>query len=203
VRFQETTYRPLFGRILSVAIAVLGAGAVASSVVAGDPLFALRSVAPIGLIVTLVFAAFWFPSVSVRADEIEVRNVFSTHHVPWAAIRRIDTKWALALETDRGTVSAWASPAPGRYSIIGTTRGDVTGTASSARAAGSSVRPGDALSTPSGAIAHVIRTHWEELRDDDLLDAPGTGTGSGRVPHTTLIVTCVVLAVATAVSILL
>jgi hypothetical protein len=203
VRFQETTYRPLFGRILSVAIAVLGAGAVASSVVAGDPLFALRSVAPIGLIVTLVFAAFWFPSVSVRADEIEVRNVFSTHHVPWAAIRRIDTKWALALETDRGTVSAWASPAPGRYSIIGTTRGDVTGTASSARAAGSSVRPGDALSTPSGAIAHVIRTHWEELRDDDLLDAPGTGTGSRRVPHTTLIVTCVVLAVATAVSILL
>lgn len=203
MRFQETTYRPLFGRILSVVIAVLGVGAVASSVVAGDPLFVLRSVAPIGLIVTLVFAAFWFPSVSVRADEIEVRNVFSTHHVPWAAIRRIDTKWALALETDRGTVSAWASPAPNRYSIIGTTRGDVTGTAASARAAGSSIRPGDALSTPSGAIAHVIRTHWEELRDDDLLDAPGEGTGSRRVAHVSLIVTCGVLAVATALSILL
>lgn len=203
MRFQQTTYRPLFGRILSVVIAVLGVGAVVSSLVAGDPLFAVRSLAPIGLIVTLVFAAFWFPSISVRSDEIEVRNVFSTHHVPWAAIRRIDTKWALALETDRGTVSAWASPAPGRYSVIGMTRGDVTRTASSARAAGSSIRPGDALSTPSGAIAHVIRTHWEELRDDGLLDEPGTGTGPRRVPHLTLIVTCAVLAVATALSILL
>jgi hypothetical protein len=203
VRFQQTTYRPLFGRILSVVIGVLGLGAIGSSVVAGDPLFALRSVAPIGLIVTLVFAAFWFPSVSVRADEIEVRNVFSTHHVPWEAIRRVDTKWALALETDRGTVSAWASPAPGRYSIIGTTRGDVTRTASSARAAGASIRPGDSLSTASGAIAHVIRTHWEELRDDGLLDEPDTGTGSRREPHVALIVTCAVLAVATAFSVLL
>lgn len=203
MRFQQTTFRPLFGRILSVVIAVLGVVAVASSFVAGDPVFALRSLAPIGLIVTLVFAAFWFPSVSVRDVEIEVRNVFSTHHVPWAAIRRIDTKWALALETDRGTVSAWASPAPGRYSILGMTRGDVKGTASSARAAGASIRPGDSLSTASGAIAHVIRTHWEELRDDGLLDEPGADTGSRRVPHVALIVTCVVLAAAAAISILL
>lgn len=203
MRFQPTTYRPLFGRILAVVIAVIGVGAVVSSFVAGQPWFAVRSIAPIALIVTLVFAAFWFPSVSVRPDEIEVRNVFSTHHVPWPAIRRIDTKWALALETDRGTVSAWASPAPGRYSILGTTRGDVLGTASSARAAGGSVRPGDALSTPSGAIAHVIRTHWEELRDDGLLDAPGANTGSRRVPHLKLILTCAVLVVATTLSVLL
>ena len=203
MRFQQTTYRPLFGRILSVVIAVLGVGAVVSSLAAGDPLFALRSVSPIALLVTLVFAAFWFPSVSVRSDEIEVRNVFSTHHVPWAAIRRIDTKWALTLETDRGTVSAWASPAPGRYSIIGTTRGDVTRTASSARAAGASIRPGDALSTASGAIAHVIRTHWEELRDDGLLDEPRAGTGSRRDPHVALIVTCAVLVVASAISVLI
>lgn len=203
MRFQQTTFRPLFGRILAVVMAVLGVAAVVSSVVAGDPLFALRSVAPIGLLVTLVFAAFWFPSVSVREDEIEVRNVFSTHHVPWAAIRRIDTKWALELVTDRGTVSAWASPAPGRYSVLSTTRGDVTRTASSARAAGASIRPGDSLSTASGALAHVIRTHWEELRDDGLLDEPGSGTGTRREAHVALIVTCIVLAVATAVSVLL
>lgn len=203
MRFQPTTYRPIFGRILSVVIAALGGVAVASSFVAGDPVFALRSIAPVGLIVTLVFAAFWFPSVGVGPDEIEVRNVFSTQHVPWAAIRRIDTKWALELVTDRGTVSAWASPAPGRYSVLTTTRGDVTGTASSARAAGASIRPGDSLSTASGALAHVIRSHWEELRDDGLLDEPGTGAGPRRVPHVALIVTCAVLAVATAVSLLL
>lgn len=203
MRFQETTFRPLFGRILAVVIGILGVGAVVASLAAGQPEAALRSVAPAGLVVALTFAAFWFPAVSVRSDGITVRNVFTTSHVPWSAIRRIDTKWSLALETDRGTVSAWASPAPGRYSILGMTRGDVRGTASSARAAGASIRPGDSLSTASGAIAHVIRTHWEELRDDDKLDAPNAGTGPRREVHVATIVTCVVLAAATVASLLL
>lgn len=203
MRFQETTFRPLFGRILSVVIGVLGAGGVVAGFVTSDPVATLRTVAPVALVVVLTFAAFWLPHVAVREDEIEVRNVFTTSHVPWAAIRRIDTKWALSLETDRGTVSAWASPAPGRHSVFAMTRGDVRGTASSAHAAGASIRPGDSLSTASGAIAHVIRTHWEQLRDDGLLDAPQSGTGPRRETHVALLVTCGVLLIASILSFVL
>lgn len=203
MRFHETTFRPLFGRILAVVIAVLGVVAIASTIVEGDLGFALRSLGPVGLVVALTWAAFWSPRVAVREDEIEVRNVFSTSFVPWGAIRRIDTKWSLALVTDRGTVGAWASPSPGRYATLGMSRGDVQGTSASARAAAGTIRPGDALNTDSGAVAHVIRTHWEQLRDDDLLDAPNAGTGPRRVPHVATIAIVGTTVVATALSFLL
>lgn len=203
MRFQETTFRPLFGRVLAVVIAVLGVIAIASSFITSEFTQALRVVAPTVLVVVLTFAAFWFPHVSIRRDNVEVGNVFSTSVVPWTAIRRIDTKWALALETDAGTVSAWASPAPGRYATLGMAPGDVRGTRSSARAAEGSVRPGDALNTDSGAIAHVIRSHWEELRDDGLLDEPNAGTGARRRVHTRLLAGVGVLVIASALSILL
>lgn len=193
----------MFGRILAVAVAALGILAIVTTAVAGDLGWVLRSLSPIALVVVLTFATFWLPAVSVRADEIEVRNIFTTSHVPWPAIRRIDTKWALALETDTGTVNAWASPAPGRHSVLGMSRGDVRGTASSARAAGASIRPGDSLSTATGAIAHVIRTHWEELRDDGLLDEPNSGTGARREVHRALLIVIAVLAVATVLSLVL
>lgn len=203
MRFRESTFRPLFGRILAVVIAVLGLVAIGSTLIEGDLVSTLRVVAPVGLVVMLTFAAFWFPHVTVREEAIEVANVFSTWQVPWAAIRRIDTKWALALITDRGTVSAWASPAPGRYATLGMTRGDVRSAASSARAAEGSIRPGDSPTTESGAVAHVIRTHWEQLRDDDLLAPPNAGPGPRRQWHVVTLVATAVLLVATVLSVTL
>lgn len=203
MRFAETTFRPLFGRILAVVIGVLGLAGTVLTALTVDPLSALRVAAPTGLVVVLVFAAYWFPKVAVRQDEVEVRNVFATFHVPWAAIRRIDTKWSLTLETDAAKVTAWASPAPGRHATFWMTRGDVRATRDSARAAAGSIRPGDSLQSESGAAAHVIRTHWEQLRDDDLLDPPGTGTGARRELHIATIVATVVLAVATVLSLTL
>lgn len=203
MRFPESTFRPLFGRILAVVIAVAGLAGIVSTAVAADLVTTLRVAAPTGLLVVLVVAAYWFPGVAVREDEIEVRNVFTTFHVPWGAIRRIDTKWALTLVTDTAKVTAWASPAPGRHATLWMTRGDVRGARESARAAEGSIRPGDALQSESGAVAHVIRTHWEQLRDDDLLDAPGAGTGPRRELHVATIVASAVLAVATVLSLVL
>jgi hypothetical protein len=51
------------------------------------------------------------------------------------------------------------------------TESDARRVAESARAAGGSIRPGDSLSSSSGAAAHVIRLRWEELRDEGLFDA--------------------------------
>src|SRR5690606_33349577 len=100
--------------------------------------------------------------------EVTVRNVFRTVHVPWQAIQRIDTKYALTLYTAEGKIAVWASPAPNRYSQFTTSRGDMA-VAESARAASGSIRPGDALNTESGAAAHVSRRPGEDLRDDGWL----------------------------------
>lgn len=203
MRFSETTFRPVFGRVLAGVVAALGAATVVVTALEGDVVQVLRVVPPVALVVLLVFAAFWLPGVTVRESGIEVRNVFSTFHVAWSSIRRIDTKWALTLVTDARTVNAWASPAPGRYASLGMTRGDVRGAAESARAAEGSIRPGDSLASESGAVAHVIRTHWEELRDDDRLDPPNAGTGPRREPHVATIVASAVLLVATVLTLAL
>jgi hypothetical protein len=198
MRFAETTFRPLFGRILAVVVAVAGVAGIVSTALAADVETTLRVAAPTGLVVVLVVAAYWFPRVEVREDEVEVRNVFTTFHVPWGAIRRIDTKWSLTLLTDTVRVTAWASPAPGRHATLWMTRGEAQAPRESAKAGG--IRPGDSLQSESGAVAHVIRTHWEQLRDDDLLDAPNTGTTPRRELHVATIVATAVLAVATVLS---
>ncbi|MGV3714078.1 PH domain-containing protein [Pseudolysinimonas sp.] len=200
MRFQETTFRPLFGRILSVVIGVLGVASIVVTFFEADLGLTLRTASVVGLVVVLTFAGFWFPGVAVREEAVEVRNVFTTSVVPWGAIRRIDTKWALALTTDRGTVNAWASPAPGRYATLSMTKGDVRRAADSGRAAEGSIRPGDSPTTESGAVALVIRTHWEQLRDDDLLDPPNAGTGPTRRVHVITVVATLVLLVATVLS---
>jgi hypothetical protein len=68
---------------------------------------------------------------------------------------------------------------------------------------GAGIRPGDLLDSPSGAVAFVIRRHWEELRDDGLLDA-GAETGSvSRVAHWPTITTIALLVVASVLGVLL
>jgi hypothetical protein len=200
VRFAPTTFRPVFGRVLAVVVAVIVLLGLGGFVVVGDWLTLSRFAWGPLLIAVGAFAMFWFPSISVAEHEVTVRNVFSTTHVPWPAIQRVDTKWALTLyvsdenRPEGRKVAAWASPAPNRYAAqVGASKD----TKLAARGQGGAIRPGDLLETPSGAVAFVIRSHWEDLREQGLLDAgvePGSVT---RDWHWPVIVTMGLLAVAT------
>ena len=151
------------------------------------------------LLIAVAYALFWRPSLDIAERAITVRNVFNTVTVPWPAIQRIDTKYALTLYTREGTVAAWASPAPNRYASH-------SAAASDARLASNgmgAVRPGDLLSTGSGAAAFVIRRHWEELRDDGLLDASYEAGSVRRDIHWPVIIVLGVLLVATVLGIAL
>jgi hypothetical protein len=174
MRFAPTSYRPAFGRVLTVVVALVAAAGLAGFVVSGDWLGLARYGWGLVLLAALAFALFWLPRLDIAEHEITVRNVFTTLHVPWPAVQRVDTKYALTLYTTGGKVTAWASPAPNRYSgQVGMSRD-----ASLAAEAGiANPRPGDLLSTQSGAAAYVIRRHFEDLREAGLLDAgvePGT-----------------------------
>ncbi|WP_309615621.1 PH domain-containing protein [Salinibacterium sp.] len=199
MRFAPTSFRPVFGRVLSVVVAIIAVFGLAGFIVAGDGEGLARYGWGMLLMVALAYALFWRPSLDIAEQAITVRNVFSTVTVPWAAIQRIDTKYALTLYTREGTIAAWASPAPNRYASH-------NAAASDARLASNgmgAVRPGDLLSTGSGAAAFVIRRHWEELREDGLLDA-GSDTGNMRRDiHWPVIIVLGVLTVATVLGIAL
>ena len=168
MRFQPARFRPAFGRVLTIVIAVIALGALIGFIVAADIGGLLRSGWWLILLAAVTWAMFWRPEVEVLENEVTVRNPLSTWHVPWPAIERIDTKWALTLYTPSGRIEAWAAPSSGRFTVF-TLGPEDTRVTETARLAGS-IRPGDTLSSESGAAANHIRRHWELLRDDGLLD---------------------------------
>lgn len=170
MKFTPATFRPAFGRVLSVIVAIVAVAALVSLAVTSGADGVLRFGWAYAFAAAVCWAIFWRPMIHVAEDLITVRNVFRTHGVPWPAIRRIDTRYSLTLETAERTISVWAAPAPSRHSVLGISRDDIGTVRESARIAGS-IRPGDAPGTASGAPAFVIRSRWEDLRDDDLLDA--------------------------------
>jgi PH (Pleckstrin Homology) domain-containing protein len=199
MRFAATRFRPTFGRALSVVVAVIVAATLIGFAAAGDWNSLARYGGGLLLAVATAVALYWLPSLDVAEHEITVRNVFSTVHVPWPAIQRIDTKYALTLYTPAGKVTAWASPAPNRYAAQASSAVDAR---LAAGASGTHPRPGDLPDTTSGAAAFVIRRHWEQLNEDGHLDAPVIEAGTlRREIHWATIAVLTALTVATVVGI--
>jgi len=169
MRFAPTTFRPAFGRVLAVLMCVLALAGIVGFIATGDGAGLLRYRWILLLLAAVAVALFWSPSLDIAEHEITVRNVFSTVHVPWPAIQRIDTKYALTLYTLGGKVTVWASPAPNRYASQRSSAADARLAAS---VSGTNPRPGDLPDTLSGAAALVIRSHWEDLRAAGHLNAP-------------------------------
>jgi hypothetical protein len=88
----------------------------------------------------------------------------------WSAIRRIDTKYSLSLETERGVFRAWAAPAPSRYAGFMANKSEAEHLPESSFVGQGLVRPGDLTSSDSGVAAYIIRQNWERLRDLNQLD---------------------------------
>jgi Bacterial PH domain len=171
MRFAPTTFRPAFGRGLSIVIAAITLAGLIGLVVGAEWLSLVRYGWAFLLVGFVGFALFWMPRLDVAESEVTVRNVFTTVHVPWHAIERIDTKYALTIYTATSKISVWASPAPTRYAAqVGAT----SDARLAASVAGTNPRPGDLLDTHSGAAAFVIRRHLDDLREDGKLNAAGT-----------------------------
>ncbi len=118
----------------------------------------------------LAWLLFWNPSIRVGESEVVVDNIFRTTTLNWSSIRRIDTKYSLALETPTGIVRAWGAPAPSRYAGFFANRTEAEHLPESSFIGNGMVRPGDLTSSDSGVAAYVIRSHWEKLRDSNQLD---------------------------------
>ena len=166
------TFRPESGRWMTGVVAAIALFGIVSLATQSGPVATLRYGPGLVLLATLVWAAYWQPSVQVSAAGVTLRNVLRTVELPWPAIQRVDTRYALTLVTAYGTYSAWAAPAPGSSRSREASAADLRGLPESTYGAGKSVRPGDLPTSPSGAAAAIVRTRWEALRDAGHLDHP-------------------------------
>ncbi len=167
----EEITRPWFGRVLTAVMGVLALTALVATAVDGDAIDVARLAPWMLLLAGGTWAAFGRPHVAVDAAGVRLVNVIRTVHVPWPAIRAVDTRWALTLVTAHGTFVAWAAPAPGMRAALRATRQD-TPDVPIAQLRGAGMRPGDLPSSPSGDAAAVVRRRWEELRAAGHLDEP-------------------------------
>ncbi|MFE7844484.1 PH domain-containing protein [Microbacterium sp. NPDC057407] len=198
--FQEVHYRPVFGRTLAVVtmvVCALGAAAMAVT----DPASAIRYVWPILLVGVLAWALFWRPSLLVQEHGITVENVLRTHFVPWPSITAIDTRYSVTLHTTERRVQVWAAPASGRHRTLGLAPKDFDGVGESARGELGELRPGDAITTPTGNLAQLIRGRWEQLRDSGAFASGVDPDASTQTWHVATIATVAALSAATVIGI--
>lgn len=108
------------------------------------------------------------PRIRVSDQGVEIVNPFRKFTIAWNTIDRIDTKWGLTVFTENRRVQAWSAPAPGRHSTFRSSKFEGRHLPESSYIAGT-IRPGDLVSSDSGAAAYTIRTEWERRRDLGLL----------------------------------
>lgn len=108
------------------------------------------------------------PRITVSDEGVRIVNPLREYTVSWEAIERIDTKWGLALYVANRKIQAWSAPAPGRHSSLRSSKFEGRHLPESSYLAGT-IRPGDLVSSDSGAAAYTIRGEWERRRDLGML----------------------------------
>ena len=161
-------FRSRFGRVITIIISCVMALAFITSIANQGVAEAIRSLPVIALLVFIVVILFWLPRVEIDEGGVRIINVIRTHYVSWGAISRIDTRYALTLFVGEKKYVAWGATAPGRHAAFFATRDQGTHLPESTYLAGT-VRPGDLVTSDSGAAAAVIRQRWEKLQGQELL----------------------------------
>lgn len=192
-----------FNRVLAVLIwaacAVLGVGLLVS---VHD--LRLLYLVPVALFALIGWALLWRPRLLVDDEGVTAVNVSRTVGVPWAALIHVDTKYALTLYTPGHRYPVWSAPAPGTASTLRATRNETRGRVGRPSVEDSVRRPGDLLSTESGAAAEVVRRRWKQLQDTGAIE-PGLADETPVTVrwHIATLAAIAVLVVATVAALLL
>lgn len=171
---DSITITSRFGKVLAVGTVVIAVGGLSAMVISSGFDTLWRSGWSLVFIGFAAWALFWQPRLMITGGGVTLYNVLRTIYVPWLAIREIDTKYALTLitETEAGNASftAWAAPAPTRYSVRAVNKQELRLLPESTFLA-QTVRPGDLPSTDSGHAAQIIRARWEAVRRQNGVDS--------------------------------
>lgn len=169
-----------FGRGVSALLwAVLSLSLVQTALESG--FWSVVSVLPATLLIGFVaWLVFFNPRVEFSDDSILIINVLATHEIPFSAIQRVDTRWALEVFTQGKKYSAWGAVAPGRHTALFASKDQGEHLPETSYLAGT-VRPGDLINTDSGAAAAYLRRKLERVEYQG-------GAGTSRLHKTSLLV---------------
>ena len=152
-------FRPQTGIAVCVLWTVLSIVWLASEAQSGW-LVALTRLPLIAFFSTITYALFGRTRVVVRDDGVLLRNVVRDVDVPYAALARVDTQYALTLTTvDGHRHQAWAAPSSGRIGAARVT--DEERKALSWSGPVDEIPASAGLRSDAGAVAVVIRRKWQ------------------------------------------
>lgn len=163
--------RPRTGWFFLALVLLVTVPTAVGAVVSAQPQ-ALAVIATSATVTYVAWAFFLRPILHVEDHAITIVNPLRRHVIPWSAITDVDTRFNLTVVTEDGRYPSYAAPSPGGRAAL-RARPEVD--PSKRRAAAhlpSADRPGDQLSTASGAAAQIIRGHWRDLRERGELGEP-------------------------------
>jgi hypothetical protein len=158
-------FRPASATVAAVAWSAVTLGWAWLAARDGGPLMLARQAPAMALAATVVYAVLIRPAVSVDGSGVHLRNVLRDVDVPWAALERVSTRFALTLHTRDGQqLRAWAAPASGRHVDARLTAGDVRALAWDED---EPLTASASTSSPSGVAAAWVRREWRRAVADD------------------------------------
>ena len=195
VKQPRAVFRVPFGRTLCVVSVLLAVSGLAGLFVSGDVPGLIRAIPLAGAVCLALWMALWHPRVDVGDDRVIVVNVVRTWTIPFEALVDVSVRLAVTLETEAGSVTLWSATAPGRHEALRLTRADFR--VRHGDASNTSPRPGDAITTESGATAVTIVRRWQAWNDAAPTNVSRKVT---RTWHTLPTATLVALITASAVA---
>jgi hypothetical protein len=162
--------RSRFNRVIAIAVWVISLAIAISLFFVNRP-SQLAYLVPLALVNLLVWEALWRPVLKISDAQVEVTNPFRDVGIPWGALVNVDTKFALTLFTPGRKFEVWVAPSPGRsfgYRSAAIADREIRRTAPHSS---STVRPGDLITSESGAAASLVRSRWELLQTSGQIEA--------------------------------
>lgn len=105
-------YRATFNRGLGAVLMGLAGVLLVSLVASGSPEHVLRYAGGAALVGVVGFLGYWRPQVVVTDDGVELHNPLRSARLPWGAVRLVEGRYGLRIQTTDGRYDAWAAPAP-------------------------------------------------------------------------------------------
>lgn len=102
------------------------------------------------------------PKIIFSDEGIVIVNPIEDVTIGWADVIELDAKWAMAIATEKFTVSSWVATAPGRHRNRGIHYTEIKGLNIES---GGSIRTADSPRSDSGAAAYRARVRLKRFQD--------------------------------------
>ena len=115
-------------------------------------------------VVVCIYIFLIRPKIIFCDEGIIITNPLEEITIGWADVIELDARWAMAIQTEKFTVSAWAATAPGRQRTKNVHFTEVKGMDVDF---GDTMRVADSPRSDSGAATHRAKTRLAKFRRSD------------------------------------